>query len=383
MVQFADIVGQDEAVGFVQRTLTSGRRPHALIFAGPAGVGRRTTAEALATALLCEQAASDAPSLFEAPEGASGAPDACGQCDDCRMMQAGSHPDYHVVSKELAAYHDDPQVRTRVMQALSIDVVRQFLIAPAAQAPTRGRAKVFIVREADLLSTPAQNALLKTLEEPHPRVTIVLLSERVDLLLPTTRSRCALVRFGPLPAAFVVERLVAAEVEKNEAAFWAAFTGASVGAALRLAEQGLYPIKQELLERLAQVAPGGDEDLGEWLAKLADKQAHAAVSASQKADGSVMSKTLATRQVTGRLLQIIASLYRDGLTAAAGIDRPCVNADQPACVERIAKRFDATQLADVIEQLSAFERMLWQNVNPKTVWDNVVLTCASAAPLRI
>ncbi|MFW6133913.1 MAG: hypothetical protein ACOC8F_08460, partial [Planctomycetota bacterium] len=141
-----DIVGQDEAVGRLDAAMRAGRLPHALLFAGPEGVGRRTTAVALAKTLLCAEAANiGGPALFGAEEVAPAAPRACGQCDDCRMTEAASHPDLHPVYKELAAYHDDPQVRERKMQRLVIDVVRQFLIAPAGQAPSRGRGKVFIV----------------------------------------------------------------------------------------------------------------------------------------------------------------------------------------------------------------------------------------------
>jgi DNA polymerase-3 subunit delta' len=119
MPGFDQIHGQDSAIQRLGKTLTSQRQPHAFIFAGPAGVGRQTTATALAEALLCE----DPP----APAAA------CGRCVSCNMMQAGSHPDFQRVYKELAAYHDDPAVRNRVMQELGIEVIRRFLIAPAQQ----------------------------------------------------------------------------------------------------------------------------------------------------------------------------------------------------------------------------------------------------------
>ena len=369
MLQLRDIVGQDAAITHLGGVLSGTRRPHAFIFAGPIGIGRRTTAEALAGALLCSQPA-DASET-----------EACGDCDDCRMMTAGTHPDFHPVAKELAAYHSDSAVRSRVMQELSIDVIRQFLIAPAGQAPSRGRGKVFVVSEAELMSVAAQNALLKTLEEPPRGVTIVLLCRQTDQLLATTLSRCALVRFGPLPAEFVTDGLVSRGVEAAEASFWARSTAGSIGRSIRLAEAELYPIKQELTESLADLPPGGDEDLAERLVKLTDELAEAAVAATREADGSTLSKALATRQATGTLLQLIASAFQDALTLAVGADRPLCHADQAECIEGIARRMSASQLADVIEQLSAFERMLWQNVNAKIVWDNAVITCASAAPL--
>jgi DNA polymerase-3 subunit delta' len=383
VIGLLDIVGQDQAVGHLQRLLGGARRPHAMIFAGPIGVGRRTTAEALAASLLCSRP-TQTPNAGRFSDLADDAllTQACGQCDDCAMTAAGSHPDYHAVYKELAAYHTDADVRNRVMQDLGIAVIRQFLIAPASQAPARGRGKVFVVREADLMSTPAQNALLKTLEEPPAGVTIILLARRSDLLLATTLSRCGMVRFGPLPAEFVRSQLTQRGVGNEEAAFWAAFTAGSIGRAIQLAEAELYPVKCELTGALADLPEGGGE-LADRLVKLSDELAESAVAASRKADGSKLSKALATRQATGTLLQLIASVYRDALTLSVAADRPLIHADQPEEVQRIAARLVADQLAEIIEQLSQFERMLWQNVNSKIVWDNAVITCTSAAALDV
>ncbi len=384
MIGLLDIVGQDTAVARLQRGLSGQRRPHAYLFAGAEGVGRRTTAEALAAALLCSRPA-DRSNAGKLP----GLPadyqllTACGACDDCRMMAAGSHPDYHLIYKELAAFHPDPKVRDRVMQDLGIDVIRQFLIVPVGQAPARGRGKVFVVRQAELMSIPAQNALLKTLEEPPPAVTIILLCRNEQMMLPTTLSRCSLVRFGPLPEQFVRQGLTDRRVDETQAAFWARFADGSIGRATALADGGLYEIKCDMIARLAALPSGGDSDLAEELVKTTDKLADDAVAAARSDDGASLSKKLAARQATGTMLQLVACLYVDALTIATGVDRPLVHADQADAVRAAAERFTPTQLADVIEQISEFERMLWRNVNPRIVWDNAVITCASAAPLAV
>ena len=115
----------------------------------------------------------------------------------------------------------------------------------------------------------------------------------------------------------------------------------------------------------------------------ADKLAADAVAAARSDDGASLSKSLAARQATGTMLQLLACLYVDALTIAIGADRSLVHADQADAVAAAAEHFTPTQLAEIIEQLGEFERMLWQNVNPRIVWDNVVITCASAAPLRV
>jgi DNA polymerase III subunit delta' len=377
MSSLADIQGQPRAVGQLTRYLTSDRRHHAMLFIGPEGVGRRTTAEALAQSLLCPNAGAPDIGPLVAVEAPPGPPAPCGECEDCRLFLAGSHPDYHPIYKELARYHSDSQVRSRVMQDLGIPVIRQFLLAPVGQSPTRNRGKVFVVREAQLMSIAAQNAMLKTLEEPPAGVTIILLALRPELMLPTTVSRCATVRFGPLPAEIIAERLITDGVDPDQANFWARFTEGSLGRAIKLATGELYELKQTILPALANISAGGDGDLAEKLAKMADNLADQAVAETKQADGAALSKTLATRQAAGTMLKLIASLYCDAMHVASGADTPLVHSDQPDCVQRVAERFEPSQLAGLLGQLSRFEQILWQNVNPKLVWDNVVIACGA------
>jgi len=399
-----DIIGQDEAIGRLQGILRSGRVPHALLFAGPSGVGRRTTALGLARILLCEDphlpqnesggagprgTKPPDPALFqltldESPDDASSDSGIrpCGQCEDCRMTAAGKHGDLHIIYKELAQYHEDAQVRSRVMQDLSISVIRDFLIVPAGRSPTRGRGKVFIVLEADLMSIPAQNALLKTLEEPPSGVTIILICERPEQLLPTTISRCSTIRFRLLPKQLVIEKLAERGIEMNEAQFWAEFTGGSIGRALRLSELGTYQIKRDLVEGLTKLPHTGDVGFAEYLRKTADALATKFLADGRK-QGVELSKTLATRRSAGILLELIAEVYRDAMSVSAAADRPISNTDQSHAIKLLAERFDLIALSDIIETLARYQRELWRNVNTRILWDNVVLTCSCAKPVRI
>jgi DNA polymerase III gamma/tau subunit len=113
--------------------------------------------------------------------------------------------------------------------------------------------------------------------------------------------------------------------------------------------------------------------------KLADQE----VAAVQQAEGAALSKTLASRKATAAMLQLIAGAVHDALALKSGAAMPVVHADQPDAIQALARRFEPAQLAQIIEQLSEYEELLWRNVNPKIVWDNVVITCASAAPLGI
>jgi hypothetical protein len=195
------------------------------------------------------------------------------------------------------------------------------------------------------------------------------------------------VRFDPLPVDFVAGKLLAAGVEDVQARFWAALTGGSAGEALRLAKEGLYPVKQRLLTELAALG-GGDAGFGESLAKVADALAESAIRQAKEASGADMSKTLATRQGVAVVLQILASAVGDAMAMRCAQQEgrqgpPLVHSDQPDEIAALARRFNPDQLAEILEQLAEYERLLWRNVNPKLLWDNAVITLSSAAPLRV
>lgn len=372
MISLDDIIGQDAALQRLRAYLGSNRIPHAFLFAGPDGVGRETTARALAVVLLCE-----------APAQGNSSPVACEQCESCRLMKAGTHPDFHLVFKELARYHEDASVRDRKMQSLGIGVIQQFLLGPAGRASSKKRGKVFLLREADLMTREAQNALLKTLEEPPAGVTLILLTDRPDMLLPTTRSRCALVRFGPLPADFVLTQLLKDGLGEDEARFWANFTDGSLGEARQMAGFEIFPIKHAVVSRLAALVTRGDAELGQDLAKHTDQLAELEIRQVKKDEDAEMAKTLAVRRAAATMLRIIGSAYRDALRLATGADATIIHADQSDAIVAVADHFSPTQLAEILEQLSDYEQLLWRNANAKVLWDNVAISCATAEPLFV
>src|SRR3954451_15152922 len=142
MNRFADILDQKLAVDWLQRSYAADRLPHGLIFAGPSGVGKATTAAALGALLLCENPKNN---------------DSCGKCGSCRVLAAGNHPDFRVITKELIRSYD----RTGESKAVefSIDVIRPELVERAGRKSVLGRGKVFVIEQAELLNTPAQNAM--------------------------------------------------------------------------------------------------------------------------------------------------------------------------------------------------------------------------------
>lgn len=201
---FADIRGQGWAISFLRRAIETGRIPHALLFTGPKGVGRFLTAITVAKSLNC----------LGQEQG-----DCCDRCLSCSKVAKEVHPDVHLLTPEGSS--------------LKIDQIRG-LTQEATFRPYEGQRKVFILDQADTMTEQAQNALLKTVEEPPGAAVLVLIAPEVSALLPTLASRCSQIRFGPLPQDVIAARLQQEGCDDEEAHFLASLAGGSLGRAQEL-----------------------------------------------------------------------------------------------------------------------------------------------------
>lgn len=197
-------MGQDEVQARLDRQLVQDRLPHALVFEGPRGVGKGTAVEILTKILLCKRRDANGTS-------------ACGECPACIKLENGTHADVQIVERDGAF--------------VKIDAIRAASRGLSLR-PVEGTRKILVVHEADRMNPAAQNALLKTLEEPPGAAHIFLLTDRPQLLLPTVLSRCGRVRFLPLPVEAVKERLLKEGLPPNQAELVAAMTHGSLGDAL-------------------------------------------------------------------------------------------------------------------------------------------------------
>lgn len=205
-----EIVGHRRVVSLLSRAVARESVPPSLLLAGPAGVGKRRVALALAEASNCLT-----------PKSGSGLErDACGECAACRRIARGVHPD--VITLEPGD-----------TGAIKIEQVRD-VIDRAGYRPFEGRRRVVIADEADAMTADAQSALLKILEEPPAASVFALVSARPDALLPTVQSRCPRLRFGPLSEGEIVAVLTRDHgYSESDARSVAAEAGGSVGQALR------------------------------------------------------------------------------------------------------------------------------------------------------
>ncbi len=309
MLQLSEIFGQDDAIGWIRKALAADHLPHGLIFAGPVGVGKATTAAALGALFLCENPKND---------------QWCGKCESCRVMAAGNHPDFHVITKELIRYHDKTGKSKGI--DLSIHVVRPELIEPAARKANMGRGKVFVVEQAELMNPQAQNALLKTLEEPAGRTLIILLTDQPNALLQTIRSRCQIVRFAALDQEVVRSELQKRGLNKTQATNAANYAEGSLGVALKWHEEGVVDAGNELVEMLQAIESGKPAtEIPAWFKKWADAYAE-----KQLERDELSSKDQATREGLGVYLRIASQYFRSQLareTDAEELERRCAAID--------------------------------------------------------
>jgi DNA polymerase-3 subunit delta' len=242
LTTFADVVGQDTTLTFLRKATREERLAHALLFAGPDGIGKCSLALAFAAWRLCEEEGDDA----------------CGQCSACRQVACRSHPDLLVVS--VAAGKKE----------IGVDRAREIKRFTQLQ-PLSGKVKIAIIDGAPMLTIAAQNALLKTLEDPPKRSILILVANNPDALLPTVRSRLQRVPFWPLSNDDVIAVITQQhDVPRSVATELAALAEGSPGRALTL-RACLENGGAELAEEFARVRDAGYLELVQLVTRLTQR----------------------------------------------------------------------------------------------------------------
>ena len=366
-----EIFCQDRAIDTLQRAFASGRWAHAYIFAGPEGVGKFKAAREWARLLLCKK-----------PVTEDGFADSCGSCESCRLFEAGSNPDFNHVYKELREFTADGKGKKAPVD-LPIDVIREFLVAKVSMRPTLSGRKVFVVSEAERLNAASQNCLLKVLEEPPEYCCIVLLCTRLEKLLPTTKSRSQIIRFGPIDEDIVIDKLKQTGLDDRRARYFARLAEGRLGAACRWAElesadANLYEIKRELVSSLASCQFADTLDLaGELLEK---SKSIAAVWADLD---KATSKADINRRAAKTLVQMVISALHDVMRLNVTPAAEPVNFDQKDQIGRLAARLDAELAAEKISE--CYRMLLWieSSVNERLVFEHLLLTLADSDTMRV
>ena len=228
-LDFSDILGQDAVKRHFTAAVTSDRVSHAYMLTGEDGMGKGALASVFAAMLLCER-----DHLHP-----------CGICHACRQVRAGTHPDLIRVT------HEKPN-------SISVDEVREQICAEAVIRPFSGKKRVFIVPEAEKMTPQAQNALLKTIEEPPEYVVILLLTESEEALLETIRSRCVKLKMRPVPEQELRRALFSGGgISEEDAALAVSFARGVPGKAMEMAKSGEFRQRCGLYRKTMEQLPGG------------------------------------------------------------------------------------------------------------------------------
>jgi DNA polymerase-3 subunit delta' len=329
-VPFSDLKGHRHLLSVLSSAVARNAVPQSLLFTGPEGVGKRLTALALAQAVNC----------LHPCETDRAATDSCGSCSACRKIARGVHPDVLLIEPGDSG-------------SIKVEEIRD-AIGKAAYRPFEGRRRVTIIDEADALVPNAQDALLKTLEEPPSGSIFILTTARPDSLLPTIGSRCYRLRFGRLSeaevAAILRERHDWSEAEARAAA---SLADGSPGAALEGRTEEAAEAREAAVDLLRGVAKAGAAARLEQAKSLAGG---------------------AEREELARRLRAAASMLRDLQVLAAGAPQQMLaNADLKDELEAFAGSYNAERGLEAFSKVDAALEALGRNVGPKVVSDWIAI----------
>jgi DNA polymerase-3 subunit delta' len=310
--------------------LRNGRLPHALLFSGIEGVGKRTTALALAQACNCHGR------LSPREETLAG----CGACRPCRLIASGQHPDLHRVEPS--------------GQWIRAEQVRDLLRALALR-PHEARKRFVLLAEVDRLNPSAGNALLKLLEEPPPETLIVLTARQLSDLMPTIVSRCQRLTFAPLTEEALVSILTGQDrLEEAAARILAGVSAGSITRARQLAREGWLRRRNWLIDEFQAIA---SRSAGQRLAL-----AHALAS---------------DRDNLAVALRVMQLWVRDLLLWPIAPHR-IANRDRKAAVAAVASELGPAALLRRAEALGRAQQDLAAGANPRLAIDALMLSLAAA-----
>ena len=226
-LHWKNLIGHAATIEQLKKNIVAGTFPHAVIFSGAEGIGKRLVAEICAAALLCENPLDGEP---------------CGVCEGCRLVAARTHPDFYIVEAE----------ETKTTRNIKIGQIRD-MQAQVALSPLNADRRVVILDGAELMNNAAANCLLKTIEEPPGQTIFILLTANRSSLLMTIRSRCRTINFDKLTAEEIRNALLARDVEESEAERLSVIAGGSFGRAVKLRQSGGAQLRESALDTLEKI----------------------------------------------------------------------------------------------------------------------------------
>lgn len=313
MASFRDIVGHEQIIRQLQNGIRQKKVSHAYLFCGETGSGKRLMADAFAKTLLCE----------------AGGIEACGTCKSCKQAESGNQPDLRAVVREKAS--------------LGVSEIREQVTSDAQIKPYSSAYKVYIIDEADKLTEEAQNALLKTIEEPPEYAVFLLLATKREALLPTVLSRCVTISFYPVETGkirkFLMEKRKLPDYVAQNAA---AFSGGLIGRAILFAEsEDFFNLRQDVLTLVKNIDAFSMAEITEQVKKFA-----------------------AQKEILSDALNMMALWYRDVLLYKATRNvNFLLYSDESEAIMARAEKQSYEKLQGVVDRMEQLKQRLKANVN--------------------
>jgi len=325
MMGFNNIIGHEEIIGHLKNAIESGKISHSYIFTGEPGSGKKLLAGTFAATLQCE----------------AGGTEPCQKCDSCKKAMGKNHPDIIMVS------HEKPGT-------ITIDEIRDQVINDIDIRPYYSPYKIYIIADADLMTPQAQNALLKTIEEPPEYAVILLLTNNIGGLLPTIQSRCVRLDLKVVDDGLVKKYLMEQmEIPDYKADVCVAFAQGNMGKAIMLATSEYFnEIKEEVVHLLRNI----DE-----------------MNVSELMDA--VKKCMTYKMEINDYLDMIAIWYRDVLIykATKNVDR-VVFSDQLRYIKARASKSSYEGIENILDAIEKAKARLKANVNFELTMELLLLT---------
>jgi DNA polymerase-3 subunit delta' len=332
------VIGQDRILSLLDYSLKTNTIAHAYLLVGPRHVGKRTLAFNLAQALNC-----DGPEL------------PCGQCRSCQRILEGKHADVISISMnskiESAVTSNSLEHKTEIGIKDMLELQRM-----ANLPPYEGKYKVFIIDDAEYLSTEAANSLLKILEEPPQRIAWLLLASEEERLLPTIISRCQRLELKPVPSERVQEILISSyDVDADKAKLLTQLCHGRLGWALSaLANDDILEQRSQRIVKLSSLLPAG----------LEQRFAYAQELASQLSQN---------RRAGAEIIEIWLDWWRDLMLIKGGCREAIINVDYERTLEEQARELSLSEIEGFLANLCLLQEEISKNVNPRLALEWLML----------
>lgn len=327
MSSFKDVVGHKNIIKYIESAVQADAVSHAYILNGERGSGKKLLANLFAMSLQCQDRAENG--------------EACGKCQSCKQAKSGNQPDI------IRVIHEKPNT-------ISVDDIRTQVNNDIVIKPYSSKYKIYIIPEADLMSVQAQNALLKTIEEPPEYAVIMLLTENAETLLPTIRSRCVMMKLRNIRDQLVKKYLMEQmEIPDYKADVCVAFAQGNMGKAIMLATSEYFnEIKEEVVHLLRNI----DE-----------------MNVSELMDA--IKKCMTYKMEINDYLDMIAIWYRDVLIykATKNVDR-VVFSDQLRHIKQRASKSSYEGIENILDAIEKAKARLKANVNFELTMELLLLT---------